>query len=1038
MKLAEISVKNSLVVNLISFFVFVLGMVSMVTLKRDAFPDVSFDVVTVTTAYPGAPAEDVEKLVTIPLEKEIKGVSGIKEMSSASDEGLSTIGITLDPKTKDKEKAVDDIRRAVDRVTDLPSEVEDPLVLELTTRDRPILEISLSGSLPELTKRQYAEALEDELIDVPGVAKVSRIGWRDREFWVELDPRKMAELYVSMDEVAQALAARNVTIPAGQLSTGSTEYNVRITDEFKTPIEIEEVVIRANDAGNWLKIKDVGRVVDALEDETRIAKINGHRAVAMVVVKRETADVLKVDKGVKAVIEDFKKTLPPEIELTISNDYSYYVKRRLDVVKSNGIFAFFLVILILFIFMDPGPAIMTALGIPFSLFITFALMNMLGMSLNLITMLGLIIVLGMLVDDGIVVCENIYRYIEQGMPIKDAVIRGSSEVVVPVVGSISTTWAAFAPLLFMTDIIGKFVHDIPVVVIIALAASLTEAFIILPAHMNDFVRLPEHRKQKGRPHKLWLLKLQKKYHADLNFFLNHRYWVALGMVLFFIVTIIVAKMHMRVVLFTGEGIEQFYIRAEAKKGTPLKRMDELIVPVEKLIGTLPASEIDNYRTYLGSIEEERGFDPNAKRGSHLGQVTVFLTPLQQRDRTPQEIMESIRPELEKIEGFEKLYFHKLREGPPTGKPVSVAIKGDDYAVLERIGEKFKTALERIDGVSDIATSYEFGKKQLRVEIDEEKARKFYLSVDGIARTVRSAFRGTVATTVKQERAEEEIDVLVRFPEEVRDDLKAFEKILVPNQFGKLILLSAVAEIKETEGAYLINHLDGKRVLMVTAEVDNVKATSLSVNQLLQNDPDLQNAAEGYLGYSVKYTGEFEEQQESQRGLLISFALAVLLIFIILASVFNSLMEPFIVILTVPFGIIGVIWTFLLHGRPLSFFGLMGLVGLTGVVVNSAIVLVEFINKLRREGKTRRESILEAGQVRLRPILMTTITTMGGLVSVAYGIGGGDPLLKPMALAILWGLAFSTVLTLIVIPCLYAIMDDLSEKFFRRGLTGPRS
>jgi len=1039
MKLAEISVKNSLAINLISFFVLVLGIVSMFALKRDAFPDVSFDVVTVTTTYPVASPEDVEKLVTIPLEKEIKGVTGIKEMNSSSDEGLSVIGITIDPKTQDKDKVVDDIRRAVDRVTDLPQEVDEPLVVEITTRERPILEISISGPIPELQKRQYAETLEDRLLDINGVSKVGRIGWRDREFWVELHPQKMQEYYVSMTEVIKALRARNVSLPAGELTTSQNEYNVRITGEFRTPQEVEEVIIRSNDAGNHLKVKDVARVVDAMEDETRIAKINGHRTVAMVVVKQETADVLKVAEAIKQIIEEFKATLPPEVTVTLSNDFSYYVQRRLNVIKGNGIFGFFLVVLILFIFMDPIPAIMTALGIPFALFITFAVMNGLGMSLNLITMLGIIIVLGMLVDDGIVICENIYRYIEQGKPIKEAVIQGANEVILPVVGTITTTWAAFIPLMLMTDIIGKFVKSIPIVVIIALAASMVEAFLILPAHMSDFVK-PLRRSTTGQPlnhsHKPWLLKLLSWYTRLLTKAIQRRYLVALGVGILFVATILVAKFHMKIVLFTGEGIEQFFIRAEAVKGTPLEKMDELIVPVEQLIESLPKSEIESYRTYLGSIETERGFDPDAKRGSHLGQVTVFLTPMQKRHRTPQQIIESLRPQLEKIQGFEKLYFYKPREGPPTGKPISVAIKGDDFKVLEEIGQKFKLALNQIKGVSDIATSYEFGKKQIKVVVDEEKARKYYLLIDDIAETVRNAFKGGVATTIKPERAEEEIDVLVRFPKEERNQLSAFEKILIPNQFGKLIPLPAVASIQEAEGAYLINHLDGKRVLNVTAEVDNKEATSLSVNQQLQKE--MKDAAKGHLGYSIKYGGEFEEQQESQKNLLTSLTIALLLIFIILASLFNSLMEPFIVMLAVPFGVMGVIWAFLLHGRPLSFFAFMGLVGLTGVVVNNSIVLVEFINKLRKDGKEDLPAIIEAAQIRLRPILMTTITTMGGLVSVAYGIGGGDPFLKPMALAILWGLTFSTLLTLLAIPCVYAIFDDLSQKFLHRGLVSSQN
>jgi multidrug efflux pump subunit AcrB len=1034
MNIAEFSVKNRILVNLFTVFIYIAGIFAMFQLRREAFPNVSFDTVTITTVYAGAPAEDVEKLVTIPIEKELKEVSGVKEITSSSDEGFSIIGIELEPENTDKRKVIDDIRRAVDRVDDLPADVKDPEVIELSTKEHPIIEISISGPVSEVEKRQYAESLEDKILDIDGVAKVNRFGWRDREFWVELDTVKMQEFYVSLDEVQRALKTRNITIPGGQIITDTAEYNVRITGEFKTPAEIENVIIRANDSGNWLRVKDVGRVVDALEDETRIAKINGYRTVAMVVMKRELADSITVTDQVKEVIEEFKKTLPATLQITLSNDYSYYVKRRLGVVISNGIFGFFFVIFVLFLFMDPFPAIMTAMGIPFALLATFMIMNWMGMSINLITMLGLIIVLGMLVDDGIVVCENVYRYVEKGMTVKDAVIKGTDEVIVPIIGTITTTWAAFLPLMLMTDIIGKFVREIPIVIIIALAASMFEAFIALPSHLADFMKPP--RKDKlghltDHSHKPWYLKLLNGYTNILKSALANRYKVMGGASLVFVGAILIAVFWMKIILFTGEGIEYFTIRAEAKKGTPLAKMDELIKPVEQLAAAIPTKELENYRSYLGSIEEEGGFDPSAKRGAHLGQVTVYLTPMQKRNRKPAQIIESLRPKLEKISGFEKLYFFKPKEGPPVGAPVSVAVKGDDYAILQDIASKYVAELKEIKGVSDIASSYEFGKKQLTVMIDEDRAQKFYLSIDEIAKTVHSAFEGGLATTIKPERAEEEIDVKVRFPELQRNSKDAFEKILIPNRFDKLISLKNVATIKETEGVYLITHLDGKRVIYVTANVDDKYATSLGVNTQLKKK--FQGVTENHLGYSVKYAGEYEENQTTQKNLLFSMFLALFLIFIILAWMFNSMLEPFIVMLAVPFGLVGVIITFFLHGRPLSFFAFMGLVGLTGVVVNNSIVLVEFINKLRAEGQSKFDSIIEAAQIRLRPILMTTITTVGGLVSVAYGIGGGDPFLKPMALALMWGLTFSTILTLVLLPCIYAIIDDLSEKFFKKAL-----
>jgi len=1023
MKLAEFSVKNSLLVNLISVFIIIIGIMSMFKIPLDMFPAVDFDVVTVTTLYPGAPAEDVEKFVTIPIEKELKGVSGIKELESSSDEGQSKIGITLDPKVSDKDEVVDEIRVAVDRVRNLPEGVtEDPYVLELKSKERPVIEISVSGIYPEAVKRQYAQALEDKLLDVDGVASVRRVGWRDPEFWVEVDPEKLLEFYVSMDEIIAALKSRNITLPGGQLKTTDTEFSIRITGEFRTEEQIEDVIIRANDSGNWLKIRDVARVKEAFEDEVRIAKINKKPAIAMVVVKSESSDVVSLVKDIREAVKQFQLQLPAGMEITMTNDFSYYVKRRLGVLKNNGIIGFALVLANLFLFLNFVPALVTAIGIPIAIFITIIIMYMFGMSINLVSMLGLIIVLGMLVDDGIIVAENVYRYVESGLSPKEAAIKGTREVIAPVTVTILTTYAAFAPLLFMKDIMGKFIREVPIVVMIALAASLFEAFIILPSHLADFVG--RHHKMgkkniKGYQPKQWYSKLVGVYTKFLKWVLGHRRLFVFGILVPLLVsTMLIWKFKVKFIFFPREGIEQFYVRAEADKGITLDNLNDLIVPVEDVVAQLPPEYMESFRTYLGSIESERGFDSKAKRGTHLGQITVFLTPFQSRDKTSKEIADDIRDQLEDIEGFQKINISQRRGGPSVGKAIEIAVKGERFDILEEISVTLMDRLNTIDGVTDVDTSYEFGKKQLKVIVNEALMRKYYLTLGQIAQSVRTAFKGSIATTVKPLQAEEEIDVVVRFREEDRSQLSAFDKILIPNKFDKLVRLGSIAQVIEEDGIYTINHKDGKRVIHVSAEVDEDVITSVEVNEMMQEE--FSDIPADYLGYTVSFGGEFEEALESRKNLLTSFAIALCIIFIMLTTMFKSLVQPFIVMLAIPFGLIGVIIAFYLHGKPLSFFALMGIVGLTGIVVNDSIILVDFINRLQKQGKDKYHSIIEAGQIRLRPVIMTSITTIVGLIAVAYGIGGGDPFLKPLALAIIWGILFSTVLILIMIPCIYAM------------------
>lgn len=1026
MKIAEFSVRHSLFVNLVSVFLIIAGLVSAFQLRREAFPEVSFDMVNIYTPYRGGSPEEVEKLVTTPLEKELKEVDDIEEIKSSSNEGISTIILKIDPDTRDKDKVVNDIQKAVDRVTDFPEGVDKrPEVIEITSKHIPVIKVSLSGKLNEFDLRQLADNLKEQLEDIDGVASVNRQGWRDEEFWVEPDLDKMKDYHVSIEEIAAALKARNITIPAGKLDSEGNEFILKTQGEFTTKEEIEDTIIRANDLGNWLKVKDVAGVRHAFQDELIINKALGSRAITLVVIKKEKGDAIKIVSKVNKTIKSFQKKTPPELKISTFYDISYYIKRRLNVLKNNGIIGFAFVIAILFLFLHPTVALFTALGIPIAMLTTLWVMNIMGLSINMITMFGLIVVLGMLVDDGIIISENVYRYVEGGMLPRQAAIKGTTEVIAPVLATVVTSIAAFTPLLFVSGLIGKFIKNIPFVIIIALSASLVEAFIILPSHLADFLKVPREgiKKIKVKKESAWFQTLLRKYTGILDKALHNRYKVAVGIVVTFLSVIIIAKFFMPFVLFSGRGVEQFMVRAEAKPGTSLEKMNELIAPVEDFISKVPARYLDTFETQIGEMTEERGFDPYGKQGSNFAQVTAYLTPAQKRGKTAKEIVEQLRPGLSKIEGFEKLYFREFKEGPPVGKSIELYIRGEEFSILNEIAAKIKDYLRPLKGVYDISDSYDLGSKELRIIVDQEKATKAYLSVSQIASGIRNAFEGGQATSIKRSKAEEEIKVLVRLPKQQRDTLEIFDKLFVPNTYGNLVPLRSVAYTSQHQGLRSIKHLNGKRVISVAAEVDNRYMTSLKANSLLQKkfkDIHLQ-----YPGYTLKYGGEKEEQAKSMHGLFSAFGIAFLLIFLILATEFNSLIQPFVVMLTIPFGMIGVVIALLLHAEPISFFAILGVVGLTGVVVNDSIVFVDFINKLRKSGVSRRDSIMQAGALRLRPVILTTATTVAGLSTVAYGIGGADPFLQPMALTVAWGLLFATGLTLIVMPCIYAIIDDIA-------------
>lgn len=1026
MNISEFSVKHSLLINLISVFILIAGFYTLFIyqIRREAFPEVSYDMVVVTAVYPGAAPQEIEKLVTVPVEKELKGVDGIEEMQSTSIENISSILIKISQDVKDKNKVVDNIQKAVDRVRNLPKGVDDdPIVTEITSGEIPVIQVALSGELPEGQLQEYAENLEDILEDIPGVSSISRKGYRNKEVWVEVDPDKMRDAYVSVEEVMQALAKRNISIPGGKVR-GRKEFSVRTTGEFYTKDEIENVVVRANESGNWLRVKDVAKVRFSFEDEDVINKSYGMRAVSLTVIKQATGDTIKIVKEVKKETENFLVQSDSKLKAAYINDISYYIERRLGVLKNNGIIGIFLVCCVLMLFLNSRVAFLTALGLPIAFSATIAIMGFFGLSINLITMFGLIIVLGMLVDDGIIIAENCSRYLEQGLNPREAAIVGTREVAKPVTTTIITTIAAFTPLMFMSGMLGKFIWGIPLVVIIALSASLFEALVILPSHFADFVHFGK-KKFKSRKDLPWFKKTVSFYTNLVNKALDRRYWVLLGLCVLLLLTIGVAKFMPFVLFGSEEGIEQFWIRAEAPVGTNLYVTDKLMHQIEDKVKELPKKQLDAYTTQIGSIGETWMFDPYGKSGSHTAQITVFLTPYAERKRTVSQIINDLKEKIKDVEGFDKLYFEKQEGGPPVGKAIAVKVRGEDFAVLEEISEKIVEFLKSIKGVSDITSDYEVGRGEIRVVVNQEAAARAYLSVADIASSIRNAFKGGVATSIKPIKAEEEIDVLVRFPREYRGKREAFGKILIPNRFGNLIPLNKVARLEDEISLARIQHLDGKRVVTVRADVDNKNITSFKANKLLEEK--LKGVPGKYPGYRIEYGGEQKENVRSARGFMRAFGLAFFLIFLILAANFNSLIQPIVVMMAIPFGLIGVIWSFFFHGLSLSFFMMMGIVGLMGIVVNDSIVLVEFINNLRRKGVDRRDSIVRAGQLRLRPVLLTTITTALGLAPTAYGIWGGDPFLRPMALTIVWGIVCATALTLVVLPCIYAIIDDIDFK-----------
>ncbi|MCE9502021.1 MAG: efflux RND transporter permease subunit [Leptospira sp.] len=1072
--IVEYFISKSIFVNLLTGLIILVGSYTAATMNREAFPNINFDIVTVITLYPGASPGEVEKLVTNPIEESIKSVDGIKEYRSSSIENRSGIVITIDPNVENSQKVIDDIKTAVDRTEDLPEDSEKPVITEVTTSRQPVIEVNVSFSEDkdftieqEKALRIQAKFLEDALLDIPGVGRVVRRGWRDTEMHVNINPSALDHLSLSTQQVINSLKNQNINFPGGNISGGGREKIIRTIGEFNLPEEIMNVYIRSNDAGKSIRIKDLATVHENFADSVYLDRVNGFKSIALTVIKKEKADAIKVVDEVKRVAKDYQGKAPPEIKVSFVNDLSFFIKRRLNVLTSNGIQGLILVAASLFFFLGWRVALMTALGIPVAIGSTFIVMNYMGITLNLISMFGLIIVVGILVDDAIVICENVYRYLEAGMDPYDAAVRGTSEVIAPVTGTITTTIAAFGPMLFMTGIFGKFMHTIPLVVIIALTSSMLEAFFILPSHLYD---INKHKLHTGeiKAESGWFFRLKTGWYLPfLDWALNHKFRTIMLLNVAFVISFGILIAFGKFKLFPG-AIETFQAKITAETGLELEETEKFARAIEFEIQKLNKGEVDNFVTRIGIIQKDPN-DPFTKRGKNYGQVMVYLTPDSDRKRNTEEIMKQIREktfyllnenslrpiiEREKMErdilrkkgknipepGYASgevpeqfkalkgrltsLDFEKLAGGPPVGKPVAIEIRGDDFETLKIIASEFKGLMTKAPGVIDIADDFNDGKDEIRLKIDENLAARTGVSVAQIALAVNTAFQGTVATKIK--RTDEEVEVRVRFPESYRKSIDSLKRIYVTNILGNLIPIANMATYVQAPGIASINHLDGKRLLTATANINEGVTTSAKANAEIKKLAG--NLIDKYPGYRVRFGGENKDTEESMASLGRAFLVGFIIIFMILASLFRSFSQPFIVVAAIPFSFIGVILAFVLHNEYFSFLAFLGIIGLAGVVVNDSIVLVDFANQLRAENPKMKifDVLMKTGEMRLRAVILTTVTTVLGLLPTAYGIGGKDPFLVPMALAFGWGLAFSTILTLIVVPVLYKMNCDFKD------------
>ncbi|HCO60751.1 MAG TPA: AcrB/AcrD/AcrF family protein [Porticoccaceae bacterium] len=998
---------------LFSLSVILLGVGSLLSIPRDNLPNVDLRELFITTIYPGASPQDVEVNVTSKIEDELKEIDGIDKMTSLSMENLSRIHIKLDQNYDDPEAIKRDIRNAVNRVNDLPEEVdEDPQIHEIKTSGIPIIEVGLTGDIPYRELREHARRLEKKLLEVPGVAQVNKYGWRDREVKIEVSAEKMADLQLPVQQVAQAIAQRNIRASAGSLESYTDAKNIVALAEFEEPGLIGDVIVRTGFDGPNVRVRDVAQISDDFEKPDILSRMNGHSAISFLVDKKESADIIRTVKAVRILVDEQQAELGEHITFVLTGDTSRLVKNRIEVVQSNGLMGLVLVGLVLVVFLNKRSAFWVAMGLPVALFGALFLLPVFDVTLDSITLAAMAIVIGIIVDDAIVISENISRHLAMGKSPVEAAVDGASEVFMPVLTTIITTILAFSPLFFMEGMLGRFIYVIPLVVVLALMVSFFESTLALPSHLTHLARGNGGVKTIKTG---WFERVLKPLFETLIYRVLCLRYLMIGLFVALLggsLWYAANKMHFE--LFPAKMGDEFHIQMELPHGSSLRATADKVTEVERLLETLPQDELDSFVTRIG-INHPFGGGLN----DNFALITVYLTPFAQRERNIEQIVADLRVQVQALPGYRSVVFQMETGGPPVGRPVTVSIVGNDDARRAELTARVVAFLGEIDGVTDIDRDDKGGKEQIVVELDYDRLARLGLTVADIARTLRLAYDGETVTRVRY--VDEEVAFRVMLDSSARSSDTALAALLVPNRQGRLVRLDRVAQFQEEPGPADVRHFDRERATTVTGDIVKGVTTPIQVAEQIQTHfnpldwPDLQ----------LVIGGEAEESQDSMKSLVIAFVTAIVGIFFVLILLFNSLIQPLFVLMAVPFGLVGVIAAFLFHGEPLGFVAMTGVIGLVGVLVNDSLILVDFVNKMREQnnGQSMRQIIAAGTAVRLRPIVITSITTGAGLLPMAYGLGGTDPFMAPMALAMGWGIFLATPITLVLMPCLLLIQDD---------------
>ena len=1063
MKLPDLSINKPVTVTMIFLGIVLMGMISLGKLPQELFPAISYPQLTIATTYENAAPEDVETLITRIIEETVGTVSNLKRISSISKEGISLVTTEFNWGTN-MDFASLGVREKIDLVKErLPLGSADPIVMKFNPFEMPVMTLSVTGEKPpaELLKltRKF---IKEELEKVPGVASCNITGGLEREIVVSIDQARLRASDIAINKIVDALKSSNLNYPAGTIEEHFYEYLIRTIGEFEIVPQIKDTVVGTDESENQrptmenqeaqkrkeerprlVYLKDVAEVKDTLQERTSISRFNGKENISVAILKQAGSNTLKVAENIRKRLDDIKKDIPSGLNVSIVYDQSTFISKSIKDVSDAAIQGGFLAFLVLWLFLKKiKPSIIVAAAIPVSIMITFALMYFSGLTLNMLSLGGLALGVGMLVDAAIVVIENISIHLQNKEEFIEAVRVGANEVESPVWGTHLTNVVVFLPMIFVIGIAGQLFKEIAITISFSLMASLFVSLALTPLFLSIGRRkIPKDKALKVASEEITsefkLVKwMGEVYSKVLPHVLKHRKLVLLGAMLLFILS-------MFVFLFIDKEFmpkvdqREFVMKASLMTGTRLEITNSAVKKIEETL--LNNKDVDSVAVTIGSSKERGAGDAIETLGSHEANIIVNLKKGKKRSKlTTAEIIRNLKKQLDKenLEGAEIEYILQesvFKSALMGSAPIVIEIKGHDLDFTKKLYEELRFELAKIPGVYGIRTSLAPPAPETKVNIIKDKAALYNLSVGSISQAAHIAIKGVTATKFKEEGRE--IDIKVRLRPEDRKNLSSIRNILIHSPLGIEVPLSEVAYISHGVGPSEIKRLDQQRVIMVTANITGRSTDKVmeDINKLIDSimalhaDVKKQAAREIEKDFSIQLAGENKEMKESFVSMAFALILSVLLVYMIMASEFESFWQPFVIMFTVPLSLIGVAWCLYITHTPLSVVAILGVIMLGGIVVNNGIVLIDKINMLREQGQDLIAAVTQASRNRLRPIMMTSFTEVLGLLPLALGIGEGSELQAPLAITVMGGLSVATLLTLFVIPSLYTTVAKWFEK-----------